>query len=160
MRAPVKFLSLRTALRNKSSASFNRPCLARIVPMKLSATGKSGLTFRIAVSSFSASISRLSRICAAICSKSWTRSGSCAKAGTTKRHKRDKRHQPNSASFAFLRPLRIVLLVDFSLAFFDRHDPVYADARDLINSAAGPTHLDRINLRPLLETEMQSQIAL
>ena len=59
-----------------------------------------------------------------------------------------------------LRPSDIFLLVNFALTFFDRHDPVHSDAGDLIDHAAGPTHLDRIYLCSLLETEMQSQIAL
>ena len=52
------------------------------------------------------------------------------------------------------------LLVDLALTFFDRDDPVHADARDLIDRAAGPTHLDRINFRAFLESEVQPQIAL
>src|SRR5688572_14793740 len=157
MRGPVNFLSFWAARRNNASASTNRPCFARIVPIRFRATGRSGVTFRTAASSFSASGNRFSRIKVATCSKSWTTSGVCANRVVPQKHKAHSRH---AIARAFLRLPDKLFLINFPLAFLDGHNPVHSRARDLVYNAARPAHLNAIDFRPLLETEMQSEITL
>src|SRR5215212_2353826 len=91
----------------------------------------------------------------ATCSKSWTRSGPCAKTLVSKRHKRHTRIICTLGA-----RFDVWLLIDLSLAFFNRHDPVSRNGGYFINRPAGPTHLNRIHFRTLLEAEVQPQIAL
>src|SRR5215213_770410 len=130
-----------------------------MLPIRFSATGRSGATRNTAASSFSASASRLSRISVATCSKTSTTSRCCAKVVAANRHAIHKRKNV-CALCAFLRLFDEFFLIDLALAFFDRDDPVHAHVRNLINRAAGPTHLNGINLRAFLESEVQTQIAL
>src|SRR3569832_761938 len=129
--------------------------------MRLSAAGRFGWIRNTLVSSFSASASRLLLISVATCSKICTTSALCARTGMTKKHIRDRMHSRRSALCAFWWLLfGEFLFIELALAFFDRHDTVHADVRDFINCAAGPTHLNRINLRAFLETKVQPQITL
>src|SRR6185369_8034328 len=99
----------------------------------------------------------------AISSKSWTTSALCDRVVATKRHKRHIRQKMNfvlCAFCAFLWLLIEFLFINLALTFFDGHDAIGSDVRNFINRAAGPTHLDRINFRALLESEVQSQITL
>src|SRR5687768_10604814 len=157
MRGPVNFLSFRAARRNNASASTNRFCFARTVPIKFSATGRSGVTFRTAASSFSASGNRFSRMKVATCSKSWTTSGDCAKRVVPPKH---KAHSRPAIARAFLRLPDKLFLINFPLTFLDGHNPVHSRARDLVYNAARPTHLNAIHFCPLFETEVQPEIAL
>src|SRR6185369_8766698 len=53
-----------------------------------------------------------------------------------------------------------LFLLDEALAFFDGQDFIDARARDLIHDAARPADFDQINLRPLLQAEVQAHVVL
>jgi len=59
-----------------------------------------------------------------------------------------------------LAPGSEVLLFNQTLSFFDGQDLVRADVGDLINCAAGPADFYQINLRSVLESEVQPEIIL
>src|ERR1043166_4363269 len=109
----------------------------------------------------------------AICSKTWTTSEFWARIVATKRHITHKKRAAGAVNrsrleflllcsarapafflCAFLWLLVVFLLIDLALTFFDRDDPVGTDVRNFIDGAAGPTHLNLIHFRALLETEV------
>src|ERR1041385_9030846 len=53
-----------------------------------------------------------------------------------------------------------LFLLNQPLPLFDREDPVCTDIRNFVHVLAGPMDFDQINLRSLLESEMQPQIVL
>src|ERR1043165_2036971 len=61
---------------------------------------------------------------------------------------------------AFLWLLIEFLFIDLALAFFDRDDALQGHPTDFVHRAVGPTYLDLINFRALLESDVQPQIAL
>src|SRR5437868_8622509 len=94
----------------------------------------------------------------AICSNSLTGSVCCPQRGTLKHQ---KRHQTIAITLcAFLPRFDEFLFINLSLSLFDRHDPVDANIRHLIDRAAGPTYLNQIHFRAFLESEVQPQITL
>src|SRR5258705_8545836 len=53
-----------------------------------------------------------------------------------------------------------VFLRNVALALFDSKDPVNSRTGNFVDRAAWPVHLNQIDLRRLLDSEMQPQIAL
>src|SRR5687768_10790192 len=162
----MNFSSILSVCRKSDSASLRRFCLARIVPRRLSTSGELGVVREMEASCRSASTIRLSRMSAATRSNRWTRSVSWAMTGATQIAVTNMRSlKTNTGGSYFLNfflnyfPDQFCLR-DLTLTFFDGHDAIDADAGHLIDIPARPPHLDQIDFRALLETEVQPLIAL
>lgn len=63
------------------------------------------------------------------------------------------------ADMLFLFPCKLLLL-NQTLAFFNRHNLICSDSGHGIDYAAGPAYLDEVHRSPLLEAEMRPEIIL